>query len=163
MKQARTLIAALSIGSAAIVVTVAFGLFLTNNNDADVEVDVVAINNLITTAQQQRTEGRVAEAEKSYEEILELQPSNMIANYNLAQLLANRNSYDLAAKYYEFVLQENPDRHNVRFLYIDALVDAKKTDKALLEVRKAQQEYPAVSQYREMFNELSLLSHSNLS
>jgi len=169
MRFRRVVIAVAVIGVAAIT-TIALVLAVTRS-DTDsasdysdlVETTAIApdeakaLNALIDAAQKQREEGRVAEAEATYLQILESQPLNVIANYNLGQLLSNRNEFGLAAQRYATVLSVRPERHDVRFFYVIALAQHGDDEEAIDELNIAVATYPLVPEYSMLLGQLLVL------
>lgn len=112
------------------------------------EQEVARVNELLATAQQQRLDGQVAEAEASFNEILRIDSTNGLARFNVAQLLQNRNEFAAAAKEYKKVVAQRPDFEEAHIGYAVCLRDSDRVEEAIRYLRDVTAEFPAVLKYK---------------
>jgi tetratricopeptide (TPR) repeat protein len=85
-------------------------------------------------------EGKVQDAERLYQAILQSQPAHPDANHNLGVLAVSVNKADVALPLFKTALEANPKIEKFWLSYIDALIKEKQFDnaKAVLEQAKNQ-------------------------
>ena len=101
-------------------------------------------------------EGKLQEAERLYQAILQSQPAHPDANHNLGVLAVSVNKAEAALPLFKTALEANPKIEQFWLSYIDALIKEKQFDNArqILEQAKKQDDNP--SDY--IFNELDRLT-----
>ena len=74
--------------------------------------------------------GKPQEAERFYHAVLELQPTNSVANYLLGRLAASEDKTDKALSLFRTALQSKPKKQWYWVNYIDNTIKAKQFDEA---------------------------------
>ena len=75
-------------------------------------------------------EGKLQEAERFYQAILQSQPAHPDANHNLGVLAVSVNKADAALPLFKTALEANPKVEQFWLSYIDALIKEKQFDNA---------------------------------
>ena len=85
-------------------------------------------------------EGKIQDAERFYQAILQSQPLHPGANHNLGVLAVSVNKADTALPFFKTALEANPKIEQFWLSYIDALIKEKQFDNAkqVLEQAKKQ-------------------------
>ena len=81
--------------------------------------------------------GKLQEAERFYQTILQSQPSHPDANHNLGVLAVSLNKTDAALPLFKAALDANPNIEQFRLSYIDALVKKNQLENAEVAAKQA--------------------------
>lgn len=123
------------------------------------EKDTASLLDIAVKAHQN---GNLAHADALYQEVLELEPNNPDANYNLGVLRFSENNISASCSYFERAINLEPRTKHFWITYVEALVNSSDFEKATAVFNRAKLEKIDESAITEMWTMLNQASQTSL-